>query len=299
MKLSIVIVNYNTKKLLIDCLSSLFNGYRRQFNQKSFEVIVVDNDSHDGSVAMLKKEFPDTHIVSKKVNIGFSKANNLAISQAKGDYLLFLNPDTIVYRKTLTRLTKYLLQHEEVGIVTCKVILPNGRLDDASHRGFPTPWRALTHFTGLGSFFPYSTFFNGYHLGYRHLEKIHEIDACVGAFMMIKRKVGEKVGWFDEDYFWYGEDLDLCFKVKSAGFKVMFIPDVSIMHYKGAASGIKKHSQKMSAADYNTRRQATKARFDVMRIFYTKHYLHTYPRWLTSLVMWGITLKQKLTEVTL
>lgn len=298
MKLSIIIVNFNTKEFLLHCIKSLFKNYPYHFNSKEYEVIVVDNNSVDGTIKLMSQYYPKVRFIANNVNRGFSAANNQGIQVAQGKYVLFLNPDTSVEKNTLPQMVEYMDGHSQVGISTCKVILPTGDLDDACHRGFPTPWRALTHFLGLGTLLPNSQLFNGYHLGYIDLDKPHEIDACAGAFLLIRKLVGDQVGWFDEDYFWYGEDLDLCFRVKRKGYQIIFVPNVSIAHLKGAASGIKRHSRHLSKIDQETKKQITKARFEVMRIFYKKHYLSLYPQWLTSFVFLGISLKQKLTELT-
>lgn len=298
MKLSIIIVNFNTRELIQACLDSLFLNYDQNLKNQEYEIIVVDNASSDDSVKMIKKNFPEVQLIMSSANLGFAKANNIGIKKSQGEFILLLNPDTEIQEKTLHRMIDYLESHKNVGIATCKVLLnlQSAEIDDASHRGFPTPWRALCHFTGLGKLFPSSQLFNGYHFGYKQLNEIHEIDACAGAFLFMSREAGEKVKWLDEDYFWYGEDLDLCYKVKQAGYKMMYVPDVSILHLKGAASGIKKHSAHLSTIDKDTKRKITKARFEVMRIFYKKHYVGKYPSWVMNLVFLGISIKQKLTE---
>ena len=296
MKLSIIIVNYNTGKLLKQCLESIFSNYKTQLSRQTFEVLVFDNASSDNSVSRVKNEFPLVKLITSRQNYGFAKANNLALKKISGKYILFLNPDTLVPAKTLTRMVNYLDRHADIAVATCKVILANGDLDDACHRGFPTPWRAIMHFMGMGRLFPWSMVFNGYHLGYRSLSQIHEIEACTGAFLLIRSVVGRQLDFFDEDYFWYGEDLDLCYRVKKSGYKIMFIPDVQITHYKGVSSGIKKHSQNLSQATRETMAKAQKSRFEVMRIFYRKHYQNLYPSWMRMLVFLGIALKQKFTE---
>lgn len=296
MKLSIIIVSYNTREVIQECLESIELYYNDWLKKKSLEVIVVDNASIDGSDAHIREHFPWAEILLLKENSGFAKANNKGIEKTTGKYILFLNPDTKLFANSLSPVLDYMEAHPEVGIATAKVLLPSGQLDDACHRGFPTPWRALTHFSGMATLFSSSQFINGYHLGYKNLDRPHEIDACAGAFLLIRRTVGDEVGWFDEGYFWYGEDLDVCFRVKQKGHKIMFIPMATVFHYKGAASGIKKHSQHLSKIDEQTRKKITKARFEVMRTFYRKHYATIYPKWLTNLVFTGIDLKQKLTE---
>jgi len=286
---SIVIVNFNTYSYLIQTLTSIYNS---ELRPDSFEIIVVDNASSDHSLLPIKKNYPGVNLIINKDNIGFARANNQAVKNAHGEFILFLNPDTIILKETISTVLDFMQRHKEIGVATCKVILPTGKIDDACHRGFPTPWNALCYFTGLSSMFSKSNFFNGYHLGYKDMDKIHEIDSCAGAFMLVRKIAGDQIGWFDEDYFWYGEDLDFCYRIKKAGWKICYIPKVQIVHYKGVASGIKKHSQKISSANRKIKLLATKARFDVMEIFYKKHYQKTYPNWLTATVLFGIKIKK-------
>ena len=283
--LSIIIVNYNTKNFLRQCLKSL---------NSDKEIIVVDNHSSDGSPAMVVKEFPRVKLIKNKKNLGFAKANNLAIKKSSGRYILFLNPDTIVQKNTLKTMIQFMEENPQVGAATCRVELIDGQLDQACHRGFPTAWNAFCYFSGLGKLFPQSKIFAGYSLGCLPLDKIHEIDASAGAFLIVRREIGESLNWFDEDYFWYGEDLDFCYRLKQKGWKIMFVSTTKIIHYKGVASGIKKHSQKISSAKKQTRIKATKASVEVMRIFFKKHYQKKYPRFVYWLVMSGIKLLEKI-----
>lgn len=289
--LSIIILNYNTKNLLRDCLRSI---EKSKTDGLVFQTIVVDNASTDGSVKMVKDDFPGVELMVSKKNLGFAGGNNLGIPHSSGRYVLFLNPDTIVEPNTFKEMVNFMNDHPQVGASTCKVILPNGKLDDACHRGFPTPWNAFCHFFGLEKIFPKSKIFSGYSLGWLPLDKIHEIDSGVGAFLMVRRKVGEEINWWDEDYYWYGEDLDLCYRIKEKGWKVMFVPTTKIIHYKGAASGIKKDSQKISTATKETKIRSVKMSTQVMRIFYQKHYLNKYPKLVSWLVMRGIDLLEKI-----
>lgn len=303
MDLSIIIVNFNTKDFLKKAIESVFRDLEN--SKLKFEVIVVDNGSTDGSQKYLRhierewyrniekskslnlysSKCLNFKLIENKKNLGFAKANNQGIKIAKGRYILLLNPDTIVSKGTLPFMIKFMENNQKVGIATCRVELPSGQIDDACHRGFPTPWNAFCHFSGLAKLFPKTEFFNGYHLGYQKMDQIHQIDACVGAFMLIRRQAGEEVDWLDEDYFWYGEDLDFCFRVKKAGWQVMFVPDVKIIHYKGIASGIKNHTQQISTADKKTQKLAQKVRFEAMELFYKKHYQDEYP----ALVGWLVT----------
>lgn len=290
MKLSIIIVSYNTKDFLGKCIDSIV----RTCKAVDYEVIVVDNASKDGSSDYIKKNFPKVKLISNKKNAGFSKANNQGIKKSRGEYVLFLNPDTIVFDKTISSMIEFMEEYKDAGAATCKVQLADGRIDDASHRGFPTPWNAFSHFSGLSKIFKNSKLFTGYSLGWKDLNQTHTIDALAGAFMITRRKAGEEVGWWDEDFFWYGEDLDFCYRLKEKGWKIYYVPNVTVLHYKGISGGIQKHSQHLTTADEETRKRAQEARFQAMRIFYAKHYKNKYPKLITQLVMIGIKLKSKL-----
>lgn len=295
MKLSIIIVNFNSGELLKNCLSSVNSS---TFPSKDYELILVDNCSQDSSInKALPINIPNLTLIKNNQNSGFAKANNQGINISTGEYILLLNPDTILGKSTLQVMVNYMDKNRDVAVATCRVELPNGEIDDACHRGFPTPLNALFHFSGVGRLFRYNRLLNGYHLGYSNLNKIHEIDSCVGAFMLIRRSVGEELSWLDENYFWYGEDIDFCFRVKEKGYKVMYLPTTKITHFKGISSGIKNHSKQLSTASLETKKLATKARFDVMRIFYKKHYMDKYPKVLTELVFLGINLKERLTAL--
>lgn len=286
--LSIVIVSFNTKDILQDCLISVFSNKPKNL---TIEVIVVDNASADGSLEMIRKDFPKVLLIENKENLGFSKANNIGVRRSKGRYVLFLNSDTIVFKGTIETMIEFMNSYLNAGAATCKVVLPNEKLDDASHRGFPTPWNALCHFSGLSKLFPASRTFSGYSLGYMDQSLIHEIDACAGAFMMVRREAGDQIGWWDEDFFWYGDDLDFCYRLKQKDWKIYFVPTASILHYKGVSGGIKDISKNLTKADAKTKALATYARFEAMKIFYQKHYKHKYPEVVTWLVMKGINLR--------
>ncbi len=285
MDLSIIIVNYNVKELLRDCLRSLMSA--------DYEIFVVDNASKDGSVEMVREEFPEATLIASKENLGFARANNLAIKEASGRYLLFLNPDTTVPAGTLPEMIKFMEENSKVGVATCFVELASGGMDRDCHRGFPTPWASFCHFLGLAKLFPQSKIFGAYHQTWKDLTKTHEVEACCGAFMMVRRSAVEEVGVWDEDFFFYGEDLDWCYRFWEKGWKVVFYPHVKIIHHKGASSGMKKSSQEVTTASRESKRRARKASTDAMRIFYEKHYLQKYPAGLNWLVLRGIKLMEK------
>jgi len=289
-ELSIIIVNFNSKEFILSCIESIKKHSVEKIRRGEWEIIVIDNASSDGSPKTLIEISDITFIPSVK-NLGFSKANNLGVKKATGRYLLFLNPDTIVYQDTLEKMIEFMNSHIDAGAATCRLVLPNGRIDDASHRGFPTPWNSLTHFSGISKLFPKSRLFNGYNLGWRDLDKNHEIDVLAGAFMLVRRDAGEEVGWWDEDYFFYGEDIEFCFSLKQKGWKVYYVAGTSAFHHKGVTGGIKSISKKITTADINTRINATKWRYKAMNIFYDKHYVNKYPFFLSALVKLAIQLK--------
>jgi len=271
-KLSIIILNRNTRELLRGCLASLPKN-------PGYEVIVIDNGSSDDSVVMVKKEFPATKLIESKTNLGFTKGNNLARRVAEGQYVLFLNSDTKVFPKTLETMVAFMETDPRIGISTCLTLLPNGQLYYACHRGFPTPLNSLLYFLGLPSaYYP------------KYQNNIHEIDACSGTFLLIRHELLDKIGWFDEDYYAYGEDLEMCFRAKQLGYKVMFNPTVKITHYWGSSSGLKSTSKDVATADEQTKVLWNKARYEAMKIFYDKHYRKNYPEIFRSLVFLGINI---------
>lgn len=296
MKLSIIIVNYNAGDFLDKCLSSI---YENSLSKKKYEIIVVDNCSTDKSSEKLSKKYNQVKWIGLKKNVGFAKANNIGIRKSsETEYIFFLNPDTILEIKALEKLLYFMNNNPDVGIVSPYIKRSSGKIDDACHRGFPTPWNALTHFSGLGKLFPGSLLLNGYHLGYQDLNKVHEIDAGAGAALLVRRKTGEEINWWDEDYFWYGEDLDFCYRAKRAGWKIMFYPNTKVLHYKGVSGGIKKETRKISTADEETRKLAQKARFEAMELFYKKHYIKKYPKVVTWCVLNGIKIYDAINRIT-
>lgn len=274
--LSIVILNYNTAELLRQCLKSLPKP-------PDYQVIVVDNASTDKSVLMVKRNFTWVEIVQNEANLGYTRGNNAAKRIAKGEYVLFLNSDTKVYPGTLETMVNLMDTDPKIGIATCFVELPNGKLYYACHRGFPTPINSLLYFLGMpSSYYP------------KYQNTIHEIDACSGTFLLIRKKVLDKIGWFDEDYFAYGEDLEMCYRVKELGYKVMFNPTVKVLHYWGATSGLKSTSKRITTASEMISRVWNNARYEAMKIFYDKHYRQNYSEGFRTLIFWAIDLANRL-----
>lgn len=255
MELSIIIVNYNVKEFLQNLLHSL----QKSLTHISHEIIIVDNASNDGSVEFIRSKFPETILIENQSNVGFSKANNLGLKIAKGKFILLINPDTIVREDTISRMIEFLDSNPEIGLAGCKILNPDGTLQLACRRSFPGPWTSFCKVTGLSALFPKSKLFAKYNLTYLDENETWEVDAISGSFMMMKREVYEKVGGFDEQFFMYGEDLDLCYRVQKNGYKVYYYPETQIIHYKG-------ESTKRSSLD------ETKYFYDAMHLFVKKHF---------------------------
>src|SRR3989338_5484099 len=290
MLLSIVIVSFNVKELLVKCLESI----EKYSNGITKEVIVVDNNSSDNAVLRIRKDFPKVTLIANKKNMGFSKANNQALRIAKGKYLLVLNPDTELKNDTLSKMIKYMDENKDVAVSTCRVELVDGFLDRDCRRHFPTPWRSFCHFSNLSKIFPKSKIFDGYYMGYVPDTAEHEVDACAGAFMIIRATAIKKVGYFDEDFFFYGEDLDWCFRFRQADYRIIYTPITKIIHYKGASSGIKKFSQKLSKATKESKKRVLRESTRAMRLFYDKHYKNVFPFFINWSVYFATWLLEKL-----
>ena len=289
MKLSIVIVSYNTKELLADCLNSIKSAQKHA----DTEIFVVDNNSQDGTVDHLNQYFQWVKLIVNRKNLGFSKANNQALKKASSKYILVLNPDTKIAKDTIVSMINFMDKNLKVGIGTCRVLLANGKLDRDCRRHFPTPWRSLTHFSGISNLFSGSKLFDEYYMGYLKDDLEHEIDSCVGAFMFIRRSALEKIGLFDENFFFYGEDLDLCYRFKQSGYRIVYTPITTIIHYKGAASGMKSTSAHLTKATNQSKVRAIRESTRAMRLFYKKHYMQRYP-WI---VTWFIITTTYLVEI--
>ncbi len=232
MKLSVIIVNYNVQYFLEQCLHSVYSA-KKNFD---IEVIVVDNNSADDSVKMLSEKFPDIHLIKNKTNSGFSVANNQAIKIATGEYILLLNPDTIVEPDTFEKTIAFMDAHHEAGALGVKMLNGEGDFLPESKRGLPTPLVAFYKLSGLSTLFPESKTFNKYHLGFLDDTEIHQVDVLAGAFMLIRKSVLEIVGLLDEKFFMYGEDVDLSYRITLAGFKNYYFPETKIIHYKGKST---------------------------------------------------------------
>ncbi|MEI7028397.1 glycosyltransferase family 2 protein, partial [Paenibacillus sp. y28] len=281
MDLSIVMVNYNTTNLTRNALNSIYASQ----TIFSYEVYLVDNNSPDRSIEEIRFEFPQVVFIQNEQNVGFARANNQAIRLSQGTYILLLNSDTEINVDTLQIVISYMQENHDVGAVGCKIVLPDGSLDKACKRGFPTPSAAFFYASRIYKLFPNKPRYNQYQLGHLNPDKVHSVDSLVGAFMLVRKKVVEQVGYLDEQFFMYGDDLDWCYRIKKDGWKIIYYPKTTILHYKSASS--KNKSYKII---YEFHR--------AMFLFYRKHYRRKYPWFVTGFVYIGIFANMVLGMIT-
>jgi GT2 family glycosyltransferase len=232
MDLSVIIVNYNVRQFLENALASTY----RAMEGLQGEVFVVDNASDDGSIEMVKTKFPHVLLIENQANVGFAKANNAALKQAKGRYVLLLNPDTIVQEDTFKVMIRFFDENPDAGLAGCKILNPDGTFQLPCRRSFPTPWVAFTKIFGLSTLLPKSKLFGKYNLTYLNEDETYEVDAVSGSLMFLRREAYEKVGGLDESFFMYGEDLDWCYRISKSGYKVYYIHSTKIIHFKGEST---------------------------------------------------------------
>jgi GT2 family glycosyltransferase len=275
MDLSIIILNYNTCELTKQAIRSVLEsqtGY-------SYEIILVDNHSVDNSVEEIRREFMDrVNLIENLDNVGFAKGNNIGMEVAQGRYILLLNSDTVIQGNTLDVMVRFMDKHPKVGAAGCKVVLPDGSLDKACKRGFPTPLSSFYYALGISRLFPHNPRFNQYQLSHLDPDQDYPVDCLVGAFMMVRREAIDEVGMLDEDFFMYGEDIDWCYRLKQAGWVNYYYPETKIIHYKGSSS----------------RRKSIKIIYEfhrAMYLFHQKHYQHNYSWFVNFIVYFGIAVK--------
>lgn len=244
MKLSIIIVNYNVSNELKQCLISVKNSLQ---NIES-EIFVVDNNSSDDSCEMIRQFFPTVNLIENNENVGFAKANNQAIQRVVGEYILLLNPDTIVASDSFSKMIAFADDHSDLGGLGVKMVDENGNFLPESKRGVPTPFVALCKISGLYKLFPKSDTFNHYYLGALPVDEVNEIEILAGACMLLRKSVIDAVGWLDEQYFLYGEDIDISYRILQQGYKNYYLPTTQIVHLKGVST--KKNQQKSIKAFY-------------------------------------------------
>ncbi len=262
-QLSIVIVNYNVKYFLEECLNSV----RRAIKNMDAEIFVVDNNSVDGSVEWIQQRFHEVKLIANAENVGFSKANNQAIRLAKGEYILLLNPDTVVQEDTFEKCLYFMQAHENAGALGVKMVDGKGKYLPESKRGFPNARTAFFKMFGLSALFPTSKFFNQYYVGHLKNSETNEVPILAGAFMFMRKSALDKAGMLDEDFFMYGEDIDLSWRIIKAGYKNYYFPETQIIHYKG-------ESTKKATFNY------VKHFYNAMIIFAKKHFAKKAAAWI-------------------
>jgi GT2 family glycosyltransferase len=292
MQLSIIIVNYNVQYFLEQCLLSVRQALE---NLEAAtpppqgggwgEVFVVDNNSVDNSVAMVREKFPEVKLIANKENVGFSTANNQAIKQSNGKYVLLLNPDTVVREDTFKNCLDFMETHPDAGGLGVKMIDGSGKFLPESKRGFPSPFVAFCKTFGLSTLFPKSKIFNRYHLGYLDKDETHEVDVLAGAFMLLRRSVLDKIGLLDEAFFMYGEDIDLSYRIVQAGYKNYYFAGTTIIHYKG-------ESTKKGSLNY------VRTFYNAMIIFARKHFSGRQARLYIAMIYGAIYLRAGMTLLT-
>ena len=267
MDLSVIIVNYNVKYFLEQCLHSV----QQAMEGLKAEVFVVDNNSVDGSVGEIPQKFPWVHIIENKENLGFSKANNQAIRESQGRYVLLLNPDTVVEEDTFKKCIDFMDSNPDAGALGVKMIDGKGVFLPESKRSLPTPMVSFYKMFGLSSLFPKSRRFGKYHLGYLDREKTHRVEVLAGAFMFLRKETLDKTGLLDESFFMYGEDIDLSYRITEAGYSNYYYPGTTIIHYKG-------ESTRKGSLNY------VKMFYQAMIIFARKHFTSRKARTFSILI---------------
>jgi len=256
MQLSVIILNYNVRYFLELCVLSV----QKAIQNLDAEIIVVDNHSSDDSCAMMHERFPSIKLIENKENLGFPKGNNIAVKEAKGEYICILNPDTVVAEDTFEKILAFAQRQYDLGIVGCKLIDGTGHFLPESKRGVPTPWVAFTKIFGLYQWFPKSALFNKYYAQHLTENQTGKIDILVGAFMVMKRELYNEIGGFDENCFMYSDDIDLSYMALKLGKSNYYYHDTAVIHYKGEST--------IKDGTYMNRFQ------EAMNFFYQKHFAH-------------------------
>ena len=280
-RISVIIVNYNVEYFLEQCLNSVVKA----LENVSGEVYVVDNNSIDGSVEMVRLKFPQVHLIANRDNRGFSKANNQAMEIAKGDYFLLLNPDTVVEEDTFEKVVAFMDENPQSGGLGVRMLDGKGKFLPESKRGLPTPAVAFYKIFGLSSIFPKSKVFGKYHLGYLSEFETNEVEILSGAFMLMRAKTIQEVGMLDEAFFMYGEDIDLSYRIILGGYKNYYFPETRIIHYKG-------ESTKKSSINY------VFVFYRAMVIFAEKHFSQKNAKLFSTLINLAIYLRASLAIAT-
>jgi GT2 family glycosyltransferase len=265
-----LIVSYNVRSFILETLRAYYETCG-----PASAAVVVDNASTDGSANAIQEAYPQARVIRLEQNLGFGRANNAGLDATDSEFLLLLNPDVILNEGCVARLTEFLVAHPDAGAAGPRLERPDGRLDLAARRSFPSPQSAFFRLTGLSRLFPNSARLNQYNLGNVSAETVHEIDAGTAACLLVRRSAIDKVGFFDPDFFMYGEDLDLCYRLRGAGWKVYFVPAATAVHIKGTS----------------TRQATSKMLYEFHRamwMFHRKHYAASTPGVVNGFIWLGI-----------
>lgn len=282
MKLSICIVNYKVKEELSECLISI----QKAMQTIETEVFVVDNNSQDGSCELIRESYPWVHLIANTENIGFARANNQAIRSAQGEYILILNPDTILVEDTISMIISFMESHPDAGALGVRMVDSYGHFLPESKRGFPSPWVAFCKISGLYRLFPHSDTFNHYYLGALAEHETSPVEILAGACMLLRRTVLDEVGLFDEAYFLYGEDIDISYRILCKGYTNYYYPETTIIHRKGAST------RKLSY-------KSVRAFYAAMRIFSDTHLGYGRLSIMRGLIHLGISFRESLALIHL
>lgn len=263
--LEIIIVSYNSFEWLKKTLNSLKRFYL-PYSKYNIIITVVDNASADNTVDFLETEYPQINLIKAGTNLGFSKGNNLALKESKADYIMLLNSDMELTEKSkmIDSLIRHLEDNPETGIITPKLMLGNGQIDPACHRGEPSLLDVFFYFSGFEKLFQKIKFFTKYHMLYKDFSTMHEVDAVTGACMLMKNDILKKIGYFDERFFMYSEDMDLCRRFRLAGYKIIYYPDVEIIHHK--------YKSGLSSSNSQTKKNISNHFYDSFLLYYDKYY---------------------------
>lgn len=264
MDISICIVSLNCSKRLAECLKTIPDAV----GDAEGEVLVVDNQSTDGTVQMLKRDFPDVRVIPYNENAGFARAQNHAIAHAEGEFIVVLNPDTLAEPNSLSILRDYMISNPKAGVCGPKVLNEDLSFQRSCRRGISTPWAVISYFTKLDRVFRNNAFFTGYHLGHLNEDETREVGGVSGSCMMIRKEIRDTVGYFDEQFYLYQEDSDYCIRVAEAGWKVVYLPDSQIIH-AGGLGGTRVNRPLIFRSVLEWHRSYFK--------LYRKHFAHEYP----------------------
>jgi GT2 family glycosyltransferase len=273
-QISIIIVSYNVRPFLINLLESV----KRALSGLSHEIIIIDNASTDSSVQMLRARYPEIRLFANKQNRGFAAANNQGLAVAEGNYLVLINPDTLVQEDTFTTLLKFMDAHPSAGAATCKILNPDGSFSIDSRHSIPSPMTAFWKQIGFSRLFPHSHRFARYNLTFLNENEAHRVDALSGSFMFIRAAAVKEVGPLDEDYFMYCEDVDYCYRLGRAGWEIYYLPESPIIHYKGEST---------RKNDYRYVLHFNRSLY----LFYTKHFHNKHYFFLKGFILAGVLIR--------